>query len=484
MNQQNTPIAQTSLKFETVLALLPWVPAGPVLDLGTGSGKWAMALADYGFDVTAVDCDPDKIAVLKLQVPQINWLAADIRSDLWSPDLHGPDKPHALYAALLCLNLFPFLPKSEHLTQLRRIKAALRPGGLLIFSGFSDEDPGANKLMASSQTGEVMPTGTISLEELRQVFSGWEPWLEYVGPLADDHPPHGPHQHGVVQVIYKKPETAQTATHWQKLPTLGAGLGWRHALSDLLEQDAVADFIEIMSDDFLDPQWDRFLLALSQRFAIIPHGVELSVGSLEGADLAYLEQIARIVARCDSPWWSDHLCYTQTSRFKTWSLNPLPCSEEALEWVVKNAKRAIQVVGKPLLLENPAYYWRPDLPFQFSDADFLSRVTQNADCGILLDVANLFGNAHNLGLDPYAFIDALPGERVIQIHLAGGRLHQNLLFDTHDHAVHSETWKLLDYALKHCGIKAISLERDDHYEDLQSLVGEVAQARHLMGVRS
>lgn len=473
--QYSQPIAQKALTFETVLALLPWIPAGPVLDLGTGAGQWATALADYGFEVTAVDADPEKIAVLNSREPHIHWLAADIRSEIWS---------QSRYAALLCLNLFPFLPKSEHLTQLKRIKSALRPGGLLIFSGFSDQDPGANLNMASSQTGEPMPTGTLSLEELRQIFAGWEPWLEYVGPLADDHPPHGAHQHGVVQVIYKKPETALTAIDWQKLPELGAGLGWRHALAELLEQESVADFIEIMSDDFLDPQWDRFLLALSQRYTIIPHGVELSVGSLAGADLAYLEQIARIVARCNSPWWSDHLCYTQTSRYKTWSLNPLPCTEEAHDWVVKNAKQAMQVVGKPLLLENPAYYWRPELPNQFLDVEFLSRVAQNADCGILLDVANLFGNAHNLGIDPYAFIEALPGERVIQIHLAGGRLHQNLLFDTHDQAVHSETWKLLEHTLKHCGIKAISLERDDHYEDLQALVNEVALARQLMGVRS
>jgi len=483
MNQQNAqelkqpniqPFAQTALSFETVLALLPWVPAGPVLDLGTGAGHWAIALADYGFDVTAVDADPEKIAVLKRKEPGIHWVAADIRSEIWSQER---------YAALICLNLFPFLPKSEHLTQLKRLKSALRPGGLLIFSGFSDQDPGADKQMAYSYEGEPQPTGTLSLSELRQNFAGWEPWLEYAGPLDDDHPPQGAHQHGVVQVIYKKPEAELTTLDWQNLPELGAGLGWRHALSELLEQDSVADFIEIMSDDFLDPQWDRFLLALSQRFKVIPHGVELSVGSLAGADLAYLEQIARIVARCNSPWWSDHLCYTQTSRFKTWSLNPLPCSEEALDVVIQNAKKAMQVVGKPLLLENPAYYWRPELPKQLSDVEFLSRVAQNADCGILLDVANLFGNAHNLGLDPYAFIEALPGERVIQIHLAGGRLHQNLLFDTHDQAVHSETWKLLEHALKHCGIKAISLERDDHYEDLQALVSEVAQARTLMGAR-
>jgi len=467
-------MAHTPLTFETVLALLPWIPAGPVLDLGTGSGTWALALADYGFEVRGVDGDPEKIAALKRTEPGIDWLAADIRSESWN------DRQ---YAALLCLNLFPFLPKSEHTAQLERLKEAVLPGGLLIFSGFSPEDPSASGHLASSLFGESLPTGTLTLAELQQTFVQWEPWLEFSGRLADEHPPHGPHEHALVQVIYKKPSKPVQNNVWQNLPALGAGLGWRHALADLLEQERVADFIEIMSDDFLDPQWDRFLLSLAKRYTIIPHGVELSVGSRAGANDEYLAQIARIVARCNSPWWSDHLCYTQTDRYKTWSLNPLPCTEEALEVVVTNAQRAIAMVGKPLILENPAYYWRPELPGQLTDVDFLSRIAEKADCGILLDVANLFGNAHNLGLDPYAFIEALPGERVIQIHLAGGRLFQNLLFDTHDQAVHSETWKLLEHALKHCAIKAITLERDAHYTDLQALVQEVAKARQLWGAR-
>lgn len=459
------------ITYETVLALLPWVPAGRVLDLGTGAGIWAQALADYGFQVTALDKNPDTIAALQVQFPEIDWQWDDIRSEYWS---------HQTYAAILCLNLFPFLPKSEHFQQLFRLKSALKPGGILIFSAFSPEDPAAPFQMATDPDGESFPTGTLTLIELQNMFQGWERWLEYSGTLADDHPHQGPHQHGVVQVIYQKPLETPVQTDWSNLPSLGAGLGWRPALQALLSQPAGADFIEIMSDDFLDPQWDSFLLGLSHHFTVIPHGVELSIGSPDGPDLTYLKEIARIVARCNSPWWSDHLCYTHSSKFKTWSLNPLPCTEEALACVVRNAKLAIEVVGKPLLLENPAYYWRSDLLGQMDDAEFLSRIACEADCGILLDVANLYGNAHNLGIDPYAFIQSLPGERVIQIHLAGGRFHQHLLFDTHDHAIFAETWDLLKFALKHCQIKAISVERDAHFEDLTGLMAEVAQARTLM----
>lgn len=456
------------------MALLPWIPGGPVLDLGTGAGTLAIALANYGFAVTAVDRDPAKIKPLQAEYPQINWLTADLRSEIWSQQK---------YAAIVSLNVFPFLPSAEHAAQLQRLHAALLPGGLLIFSGFTENDPSADAWLAQNEAGETQPTGVLDLPTLESAFAGWECWQAFEGLLADDHPPHGPHTHGLVQVILKKPVSPPPATEWSSLPALGSGLGWRPALAPLLQQDGIADFIEIMSDDFLDPQWDSFLLRLAQRYTIIPHGVELSVGSAVGLDPQYLEQIARIVARCQSPWWSDHLCYTHSENYKTWSLNPLPCTEEALETVVRNSRQAMAAVGRPLLLENPAYYWRPELPGQMGDAEFLSRVVQEADCGILLDVANLYGNARNLGLDPYAFIEALPGERVIQIHLAGGRISQNLLFDTHDRAVEVPTWKLLEHALKHCGIKALSVERDGHYEDLAALVQEVAQARQLWGHR-
>ena len=113
----------------------------------------------------------------------------------------------------------------------------------------------------------------------------------------------------------------------------------------------------------------------------------------------------------------------------------------------------------------------------------MRRVVEGADCGILLDVANLYGNAHNFGLDPYEFVRQLPAERVVQLHLAGGKLFDKLLFDTHDHPVAQETWKLLQFVLKHCDVKAISLERDGRFEALEEVLPDLKSARQLLGVR-
>jgi uncharacterized protein (UPF0276 family) len=453
-----------------IISFAPWIPAGPVLDLGAGQGQLALRLARYGFAVTAVERDPAAIHLWDHAHPDLH---------AWQADLRDLELQTEHWAAIVCLNLFPFLPCAEHTHELARIANALRPGGLLIFSAFSPEDPSAGGWLASDRQGQRAPTGVLTRATLEQAFPDWECCFYFQGAVHDDHPPYGPHTHHLIQVVLRKPRPERT-TVWSALPRLGAGLGWRPELDALLQQPDVADFIEIMSDDFLDPAWDHVLLNLSRRYAVIPHGVELSPGSGDQPDTHYLDHIQRITARCDSPWWSDHVCYTRTPEVRTWSLNPLPCHEEALEQLCRQARAAQTQVGRPLLLENPAYYWRPDLPGQMSDAEFLCRLSESADCGLLLDLANLYGNAHNLGIDPYALIDALPAERVVQVHLAGGQHDQGLIFDTHDQAVETDTWNLLAYTLRRCDVKAISLERDSAYTELRALVREVSRARQGM----
>lgn len=141
-------------------------------------------------------------------------------------------------------------------------------------------------------------------------------------------------------------------------------------------------------------------------------------------------------------------------------------------------------ISKPLLLENVAYYMRPEHS-EMDDGTFLKRAVEENDCGILLDVANLFGNAKNLGIDPKKFIDELPAERIIQIHLAGGRMLQNVLVDTHDKAIWRETWELLQYVIQKTDLKAISIERDGGYDEHTSeeILNELKYSKKLLGMR-
>lgn len=467
------PLARRALKLTDIEALCPWIPAGPILDAGCGSGAFSRIFARYGFAVEALDTDADALARLSQDWPDIRCRHQDLRT---------LDLPVTHYAAIVCHNVFPFLPQPSHGALLRGLSAALRPGGMLIFSGFNREDPGADAKLGRSLKGRPTPTGLSSLRGLRRRFAGWDWCFAFEGRVADDHPPSGPHWHGLSQAIVRKPQPELAAVAWQSLPRLGAGMGWRSPLQDWLMQPGATDFLEIMTDDYLDPRYDARLLALARRFAIIPHGVELSIGTPGGVDRAYLADVARVAARCDSPWWSDHLCYTRSAHHKTFSLNPLPATEESLATVLSNLKTVRRLHPRPLLLENAAYY-APLAQSEFSDAELLARIALSADCGILLDVANLYGNARNLGLDPYAFVDALPAERVVQLHLAGGRLHDEILFDTHDQPVWRETWELLNYVLARCDVRAISIERDDNYGNVAAMINELGRVRQLLGAR-
>lgn len=467
------PLSRRALNLTDLEALCPWIPAGPVFDAGCGEGTLARVFARYGFAVEALDADADALAKLSRAHPEIVCRQGDLRA---------AELPPEHYAAIVCHNVLPFLPQSEHGPLLRRIAAALKPGGVLIFSGFNRSDAGAGAQLALTRAGQPTATGLSSLRGLRQRFAGWDWWFAFEGRVADDHPPVGPHWHGLSQAIVRKPVPELGPVDWARLPTLGAGMGWRSPLQDWLLQPGRTDFLEIMTDDYLDPRYDGRLLELSRQFRVIPHGVELSIGTPDGVDAAYLDDVARIAARCDSPWWSDHLCYTRTSRHKTFSLNPLPATAETQAIVVANLREVRRRHPRPLLLENAAYY-APLAQSEFSDAELLTRIALEADCGILLDVANLYGNARNLGLDPYAFVDALPAERVIQLHLAGGRVEGGILFDTHDQPIWRETWELLSYVLKRCDVKAISIERDDNYTGIESLIGELDTSRQLLGAR-
>src|SRR6185295_15462291 len=148
---------------------------------------------------------------------------------------------------------------------------------------------------------------------LKKRFQDWEIWHSFEGFVRENHPPEGLHVHGISEIIARKPKQAvRLKTDWGSLPFLGAGIGWRSEIADEIEKESAVDFVEIMLDDYLDPVYDRGLNHLSRKFTVIPHGVELSIGSAHGIEDQYLRDVARVVDRCGGPWWSDHLCFTQS----------------------------------------------------------------------------------------------------------------------------------------------------------------------------
>ncbi|MGH9942327.1 MAG: DUF692 domain-containing protein [Pyrinomonadaceae bacterium] len=267
--------------------------------------------------------------------------------------------------------------------------------------------------------------------------------------------------------------------HFAHLPTLGVGLGFREPFrGELFLRRAEVDFLEITADHYLDATGDkqRELELLREHFTLIPHALDLSLGSAEGLDAGYLDKLARLVNRIGPPWWSEHLAYARAGGVEIGHLAPLPFTREAVESVRRNVARVRDAIGAPLILENVAYLL--NVPGgELEEADFIREVCAATDCGLLLDVTNLYINAFNHGYDLEEFLSRLPLERIVQLHFVGGHRHGPLLIDSHSQPTPPEVWEVLERVVAGAPVKGIVLERDENLPQLSQLLPELARAR-------
>ncbi|MFT3769080.1 MAG: DUF692 domain-containing protein [Minicystis sp.] len=247
-------------------------------------------------------------------------------------------------------------------------------------------------------------------------------------------------------------------------------------------RDRVA-WLEIVADLYIyrSEVMRAHAVALSEQRPVVPHGLELSVGTDGPLDMEYCKEAVRLAKAVRAPWYSDHLCFTQASRVELGQLTPLAFTEAAARRCAEKARQFQDMLGMPLLLENITYYFA--IPgASMTEAEFLTRVVSAADCGILLDLTNLYMNARNLHYDPYAFIDSIPLERVVQVHLAGGVYEEDTWLDTHSQPIdnHPEVWDLLAYLCQRAPVRAVLIERDaDLPDDFGEMLQEIAHAEAL-----
>jgi len=264
-------------------------------------------------------------------------------------------------------------------------------------------------------------------------------------------------------------------------PFLGSGIGLRtRHFDEIAERGARVDWFEALSENFMTPGGRP--LAVLERvrrdFPIALHGVSLSIGGTDPLDVDYLRRVRALADRFDPAWLSDHLCWTGVDGRNLHDLLPLPWTEEALEHVVGRVVAAQERLGRRLVLENVSTY----LAFEhstLSEGEFLAAVADRADCDILLDVNNAYVSGVNHGFDPRSLIDALPPDRVVQIHLAG---HSDLgthLLDTHDHPVPEPVWELFRHALRRTGPVSSLVEWDGAIPPLARVEEEAARAKEV-----
>lgn len=267
------------------------------------------------------------------------------------------------------------------------------------------------------------------------------------------------------------------------LPNLGIGVGLRTVhFAHVLSQKPAVDVFEILSENFMDTGGRpvHVLDRVAERYPIVMHGVSLSIGSTAPLDRQYLKKVKALAARTKARLVSDHVCWTGVGGRNVHDLLPLPYTEEALTHIIPRIRQVQDFLERPLFLENPSTY----MAFRSStmpEWEFLSRMAEGADCGLLLDVNNVWVSAVNNGFDPVEYLRNIPHDRVGYFHLAGHTNAGTHLIDTHsDHAI-PQVWEL--YALAHrlTGGRTSIYEWDEDIPDFDGLMAEAQKARLYMG---
>ena len=264
------------------------------------------------------------------------------------------------------------------------------------------------------------------------------------------------------------------------LPNLGFGLGLRpQHYPHIFEHKPAVDWFEIISENFMDTGGRpiRNLERILERYPVVMHGVALSIGTVDPLNSEYLQKLKTLMEWVKPAWISDHLCWTGVAHRNTHDLLPVPYTEEALAHIVERIKRVQDYLGRPIALENPSTYLEFKTSF-IPEAEFIARMAEESGCNLLLDVNNIYVSCYNHRLDPKAYIDAMPLDRVIQIHLAGHDNKGTHIVDTHDGHVIDEVWSLYKYMVNKAGrIPNTMIEWDDHIPEFSVLYQELEKAR-------
>jgi len=264
-------------------------------------------------------------------------------------------------------------------------------------------------------------------------------------------------------------------------PALGYGLGLRTThYQTLLNELPPLDWLEVLSENYMVAGGKPldYLDRIRAHYPVVMHGVSLSIGSSDPLDQNYLRQLKILAQRIEPHWISDHLCWTGVQHKNMHDLLPLPYTEEALQHVVTRVKQTQDYLGQRILLENVSSYLTYT-DSAMSEWEFLRAVCEQADCLLLLDINNIYVSARNHGFDPLTFLEAIPVERVQQLHLAGHSMNGDMIIDTHDAPVIDPVWALYAQAVRRFGAVSTLLERDDNIPELSELIAELAHARTL-----
>jgi uncharacterized protein len=272
------------------------------------------------------------------------------------------------------------------------------------------------------------------------------------------------------------------ANRFNNFTNLGIGIGLRVPhYQHILSRKPACDWFEIISENYM-VDGGRPLQVLDQileQYQVIQHGVSMYFGSMGRLNREHLKKLKALVKRTKTPFLSDHLCWGSVDGRYTHDLLPMPYTFEAVQNTAQRIRAVQDFLEVPVLVENVSSYAEFHQS-EMTEWEFLTEVVQRADCGILLDVNNIYVSSKNHNFDPYDYLNGVPHERVGQIHIAGHSKFEKYILDTHDHPVLDPVWKMYAHAIRKCGPTSTLLEWDAHIPSFEEVHREALKAKRFL----
>jgi len=272
------------------------------------------------------------------------------------------------------------------------------------------------------------------------------------------------------------------ANRFNGFSNYGIGIGLRvpHYNHILSEKPAV-DWFEVISENYM-VDGGRPLHVLDQileQYRVVQHGVSMYFGSPEPRDREHLKRLKALVKRTKTPWLTDHLCWGSVDGRYSHDLLPMPYTFEAAQLTAQRIREVTDFLEIPIAVENVSSYAEFHVS-EMTEWEFLTEVVELADCGILLDVNNIYVSSRNHNFNPHDYVAAIPAERVAQIHIAGHSKFEKYILDTHDHPVIDPVWQLYAQAIERAGPTATLLEWDDKIPSFDEVHREALKASQFL----
>jgi uncharacterized protein len=272
-----------------------------------------------------------------------------------------------------------------------------------------------------------------------------------------------------------------------KFNNLGFGLGLRpDHFQDIVGAETGVDWFEALTENYMgipghgQSSLLSTLLKIRKDYPIVLHCVSSNIGGTDPLDQIFLKELKALIQLVQPAWVSDHICWTGIHGLSSHELLPLPYTQETVDIVSNNIQQIQEALGMRFMIENASSY----MAFEHSEMEeweFISEIVKKTDCGLLLDINNIYVSSQNHDFLAETYIDNIPLENVGQIHLAGHRKKENgLLIDTHDQPICSEVFELLDYAYKKIPPTSVMVEWDDNIPSFDKYKAELMKAKNVI----